>query len=109
MRDRKANECPLHKVTIAGNFVVAKFEVISDEWKARVNARVCRNTMGWSSYGQFFGISTDCEQDLRQCTNWDGRMHHLNGRSVSRITGKTPNPRLWHVQEDRGDRHNHLD
>jgi formylglycine-generating enzyme required for sulfatase activity len=42
-KDRLANEGPRHKVTIAGNLAVAKFEVTFDEWKACVDARACED------------------------------------------------------------------
>ncbi len=42
-----ARESPQHKVTIARNFAVAKFEVTFVEWKACVDARVCEDVSSW--------------------------------------------------------------
>ena len=41
---REAIEGPQHKVTIAGNFAVGKFEVMFDEWQACVAVNVCEGT-----------------------------------------------------------------
>lgn len=42
-KDRTKAEGPQHKVTIASNFPVSKFEATFDEWKACVDARACEN------------------------------------------------------------------
>jgi formylglycine-generating enzyme required for sulfatase activity len=42
-KNRTKAEEPQHKVTIASNFAVSKFEETFDEWKACVDARVCED------------------------------------------------------------------
>jgi formylglycine-generating enzyme required for sulfatase activity len=77
-KDRTKAEGPQHKVTIASNFAVSKFEATFDEWKACVDARVCENVsdLHWGRGNRpVINVSWD---DAQQYVKW------LSGRTGRR-------------------------
>jgi formylglycine-generating enzyme required for sulfatase activity len=74
-KDRTKAEGPQHKVTIASNFAVSKFEATFDEWKACVDARLCENVsdLHWGRGNRpVINVSWD---DAQQYVKW------LSGRT----------------------------